>query len=123
VSRGDERFGEANYEEGEARVYRVESVPPLPAPGQGEFSLDFQRNGQIGHLVTLRYNGPQNCLFQLRFDPLGGQEFVADQNIQAASARASMQFMVPYQVGEYRIQARLSGEAPWQDFGTFSTSK
>jgi hypothetical protein len=62
-------------------------------------------------------------LFQLRFDPLGGQEFVADQNIQSATARATMQFMAPYQVGEYRIQARLSPDAPWQDFGTFSTSK
>jgi hypothetical protein len=123
VSRGDERFGQSNFEQGQARVYRVESAPPPAAPGIGAFHLKFERNGLVGHLFNLEFDGPTGCLLQLRLQPIGGQEFVADQNIQSATARRLTRFMAPYQAGEYRVQARLSPDEPWQEFGTFTAVK
>jgi hypothetical protein len=68
----------------------------------------------------VHYDGPLGCLFQLRFHPLGSQEFVADENIQSTAAEPTMLLIAPYVDGEYRVEVRLSRDVAWQDFGTFT---
>jgi hypothetical protein len=123
VSRGDAKFGKADFQSGGARAYRVADRSPLPPPGKGWFRIDFTRNGPLGKPLVVSYDGPLDCLIELRFQPLGGQEFVADENIQRAASKRSMVFIAPYAAGEYRLEARLSPEQPWQDFGTFSAGQ
>ncbi len=122
VSRGEASFGRADYQTAGARVYRVANVPPLPAPGDGPFGIRFERAAAAGRPLTLLYNGPTPCLFELRFEPLGEQEFLADENEQKATARAQMVFIAPYVTGEYRVKARLSPEHGWDDFGTLTVT-
>lgn len=122
VWRTEANFGRPDYENGGARVYRVAARPSLPPPGEGEFALDFLRNGVLDSPITLSYRGPERCLFELRFVPLGEQEFLADENIQRAATAEAMVFVTPYALGEYRVEARLSPQKAWQDFGTFTTT-
>lgn len=120
VSRSEASFGRADYQNEGARVYRVANVPPLPPPGEGPFRLIFERASESGRPLTFLYSGPAGCLFELRFEPLGEQEFLADENEQRATARERMVFIAPYATGEYRVKARLSPERPWSDFGTLT---
>lgn len=122
VSRSSASFGRPDFQNEGAGVYRVANVPPLPAPGEGPFSLSFDRHSLAGEPLTLLYSGPFRCLFQLRFLPLGEQEFVADENIQSASSRGRMTFIAPYASGEYRTQSRLSSAHGWEDFGTLTVT-
>jgi hypothetical protein len=123
VSRSAANFGKAAFQLGTARVYRI--AQPLPAfpPGSGDFSLEFARNGATGSLLPIRFEGRTGCLLELRFHPLGGQEFVADENIQRAASASSVLFVAPYAAGEYQVEARLAPGAPWRDFGTFTAAK
>jgi hypothetical protein len=120
VSRSPQSFGTPVYQAGEARVYRVPERDDPPSGGSGPFSLRFQRRGLPGSHFQVHYDGPLGCLFQLRFHPLGSQEFVADENIQSTAAEPTMLLIAPYVDGEYRVEVRLSRDVAWQDFGTFT---
>lgn len=120
VTRSAARFGRPDYEQGTARAYRLAARPPSPEPGAGSFALRFDRSAARDQPVVFRYEGPMGCLLELRFGPLAEVEFVADQNIQSTASASRMIFMTPYEVGEYRVEARLSPDAAWQDFGTLT---
>jgi hypothetical protein len=118
ITRSSRGYGQPVFQVGQARVYKVPERDDPPVAGAGAFQLEFARHGVVGSSLELRYKGPLGCLFELRFAPLDGQEFVADQNLQSTSAADSIMFILPYAVGRYELQARLSREAEWQDFGT-----
>jgi hypothetical protein len=123
VSRSPVTFGQTSFVAGQARVYEASRQRSDPPPGQGPFELNFERNGLAGSHFLLAYSGPTDCLLQLRFHPLGNQEFVADENIQSAAAKASVLFISPYAAGEYLVQSRLSPDAPWREFGTYTATR
>lgn len=120
VSRSQANFGKADFENAGARAYRVADRPAPPPPGQGAFEIHFDRQRDPGGPLPITYQGPMRCLLELRFTPLGGQEFVADENIQSTASAPHVMFVAPYAAGEYRVEARLSPQAEWRDFGTFA---
>lgn len=123
VTRSSAGYGEPVFQAGQARVYRVPERDDPPRPGQGPFTLQLPASGPLGSPLRALYQGPQGCLFQLRFAPLEGQEFVPDENLQSTAAAPTMLFVVPYVTGRYDVQARLSPEGEWQDFGSFTVSQ
>lgn len=120
VSRSGANFGKADFENAHARAYRVADRPAPPRPGTGPFEIRFDRKRDPGGPFPITFEGPMGCLLELRFTPLGGQEFVADENIQSTASAPHIVFVAPYAAGEYRVEARLSPQADWKDFGTFA---
>ena len=120
VSRSGGLFGKADFENPGARAYRVANRPAPPLPGSGDFSLRFSRKRDPGGPFPVSYQGQMGTLIELRFLPLGGQEFLADENVQSTATAPEIVFVAPYAAGEYKVEARLSPDAPWKDFGTFA---
>lgn len=118
-----EGVGTLVYENAGAKVYSAPKMEPRPQSVPAPFHLNFSRNGRPNEPLVLEFRGSIGTWFELRFRPLGGQEFVADENIQGAASRAEMVFITPYVVGEYMLQARVAGHKEWEDFGTFTTSE
>lgn len=122
VTRSSAQFGQADYENGSARAYRVASLPKQAPGGEGEFSLQVgARRTGCGETLTLEFQGAVGYRLEVRFQPLEGQEFVADENIQTVTSHRHTVVVTPYAAGEYILQARWSGATAWQDFGTLTT--
>ncbi len=110
------------YENVGAKVYSAPKSQPKPHFVPVPFQLSFPRNGAPNARLVLGFKGTIGTWFELRFQPLGEQEFVADENLQGDISKGEMVFITPYVGGEYMLQARVAGQETWEDFGTFTTS-